>query len=128
MAPSEGRQGSGRADAMKILFVSRHCGYFRYYDSVLRELAHRGHHVHLAVEKGESLGNEAVIQKLVKDEPNITYGTVPEEREDIWSTVAQRLRLGIDYLRYLDPFYDTAPLRRVRARERTPGLFTALAH
>ncbi len=113
---------------MKILFVSRHCGYFRYYDSTLRELARRGHTVHLAVEKRESLGNEAVIQALVRECPAITYGMVPEERLDIWSTVAQRLRLGIDYLRYLDPFYDTAPLRRVRARERTPALFTALAH
>jgi len=66
---------------MKILFVSRHCGYFRYYDSVLRELASRGHHVHLAVEKRESLGNEAVIQKLVRDEANITYDQLQSAAE-----------------------------------------------
>jgi hypothetical protein len=112
---------------MRVLFVSRHCGYFRNYDSALRELAARGHEVHLGVEKHESLGSEAAVRALVEECPGISYGMVPEGRIDIWSTVAQRLRLGIDYLRYLDPFYDTAPLRRVRARERTPRLLTALA-
>ena len=111
---------------MKVLFVSRHCGYFRNYDSVLRELAARGHQVHLAVEKHESLGAEAAVQALTRECPAITYGMVPEERVDIWSTMAQRLRLGIDYLRYLEPFYDTAPLRRVRGRDRTPRLLHSL--
>lgn len=113
---------------MNILFVARHCGYFRNYDSVVRELASRGHHVHLAIEKHESLGAEAAVQALTRECAGVTYGMVPEERLDIWSTMAQRLRLGIDYLRYLEPFYDTAPLRRLRARDRTPSLLRALAN
>ena len=112
---------------MKVLFVSRHCGYFRNYDSVLRELAARGHHLHLAVEKQESLGAEAAVQALTRESSLITYGMVPDERVDIWSTVAQRLRLGIDYLRYLEPFYDTAPIRRARAHDRTPRWLITLA-
>lgn len=112
---------------MKILFVARHYTYFRNYDSVLRELAARGHRLHLAVEKQDALGGEACVEALASDWQDITYGTTPERRVDAWSVVAQRLRVGIDYLRYLDPFYDTAPLRRVRARERTPRLLAALA-
>jgi len=53
---------------------------------------------------------------------------VPPRQADTWSGVAQGLRLGLDYLRYLEPFYDTAPLRRVRAHDRTPRLLLALAH
>lgn len=111
---------------MKILFVSRHCGYFRNYDSVLRELAARGHQVHLAVEHQESLGAEAAIEALTRECPGITLGNVPEERVDVWSIVARRLRLGIDYIRYLEPFYDTAPIRRARARDRTPPWLISL--
>lgn len=112
---------------MKVLFVARHYTYFRNYDSVLRELAARGHRLHLAVEKQDALGGEACVEALAGESPQITYGATPERRVDAWSVVAQRLRVGIDYLRYLDPFYDTATLRRVRARERTPRLLAALA-
>ena len=113
---------------MKVLFVSRHHGYFRNYDSVLRELASRGHHVHLAIEKHESLGAEEVVNALVRECPAVTSAMVPEGRVDIWSTVSRFLRLGLDYLRYLDPFYDSAPLRRIRAYNRTPRWLTALAN
>ena len=112
---------------MKLLFIARHAGYFRNYDSVLRELARRGHHVHLAIEKHDSIGAFEVVDALARDCPGITYAMVPEERVDIWSTVSRFLRLGLDYVRYLDPFYDTAPLRRLRAYNRTPRWLTLLA-
>jgi hypothetical protein len=83
--------------------------------------------VHLAVERRESLGGEAAVQALARDCPSMTFGMVPERRADTWSGVSRRLRLGLDYLRYLDPWYDKAPLRRTRARERTPRLLIALA-
>ena len=52
----------------------------------------------------------------------VTYGRVPGASPGVRRAFVRRLRLGIDYLRYLDPFYDTAPLRRMRARDRTPAL------
>ena len=112
---------------MKLLFVARHFTYFRNYDAALRELAARGHRIHLAVERRESMGGEAAIEALTREYPNITTGMVPERRADTWSGVSRRLRLGLDYLRFLDPWYDDAPLRRVRARERTPQVLIALA-
>jgi hypothetical protein len=113
---------------MKLLFIARHYTYFRNYDSALRELAARGHQIHLAVEVVDKLGAEAAVEALARECPGITYGMVPPRQADTWSGVARGLRLGLDYLRYLEPFYDTAPLRRVRAHDRTPRLLLALTH
>jgi len=113
---------------MRFLFIARHYTYFRNYDSALRELAARGHQIHLAVEVVDKLGAEAAVEALARECPGITFGMVPPRQADTWSGVAQGLRLGLDYLRYLEPFYDTAPLRRVRAHDRTPRLLLALAH
>jgi hypothetical protein len=112
---------------MKILFIARHYTYFRNYDSALRELAARGHRIHLAVEKDAAIGGRHAVEALARECPGITFGMLPEPNIDTWSAVARRIRLAFDYLRYLDPFYDTAPLRRVRARDRTPRLLIALA-
>jgi len=112
---------------MRILFVARHFTYFRSYDAALRELAARGHQIHLAVERSESMGGEQAVHALAREYPSITYGTVPPRREDAASNLSRRLRLGLGYLRYLDPFYDDAPLLRVRARERTPRALIRLA-
>ena len=112
---------------MTLLFIARHFTYFRNYDSVLRELARRGHRIHLAVEQDDKVGGARAIERLAAGHPGITTGFIPARRVDTWSAVARRLRLGLDYLRYLDPFYDAAPLRRERARLRTPRLLTALA-
>jgi hypothetical protein len=112
---------------MRILFVARHFTYFRNYDAALRELASRGHEIHLAVERSETIGGEQAVQALAQECPSITYGIVPDRSDDASANLARRLRLGLDYLRYLDPFYDDAPLRRVRARERTPRALIRLA-
>jgi hypothetical protein len=112
---------------MKILFVARHFTYFRNYDAALRELASRGHQIHLAVERHEALGGRKAVETLAQEWPSITFGEVPDRAGDQWTNLSRRLRLGLDYLRYLDPFYDDAPLRRVRARERTPMALVALA-
>src|SRR5687767_8969001 len=44
----------------------------------------------------------------------------PPQRDDRWALFATKLRLTIDYLRYLEPAYDTTPKLRARARERVP--------
>ena len=112
---------------MKLLFIARHHTYFRNFDDAIRELAARGHRVHLAVEMEDRLGGVRAVERLVVACRGVTMGIVPERRVDTWSGVARRLRLGLDYLRYLDPFYDTATLRRVRARDRTPRALIWLA-
>ena len=111
---------------MKILFVARHFTYFRNFESVLRELASRGHQLHLAVEQAESLGGTRLIQSLVDTFPGVTSGVLPVRQEDEWTWTATRLRLGLDYLRYQHPVFDRACKLRERSRDRTPGGFVML--
>jgi hypothetical protein len=111
---------------MKILFLGRRYLYFRNFESVIRELAGRGHQIHLAVERDDTEGRPALVDALTSEFANVTCGYAPSRSDDDWSWVASRLRLGIDYLRYQHPLFDAAPKLRERAHERTPGLFVAI--
>jgi len=111
---------------MKILFLARHFTYFRNFESVLRELASRGHQLHLVVEQDEALGGTKLVRSLVDAFPNVTAGVLPERRDDDWTWTAIRLRLGLDYLRYQHPVFDRAYKLRERSRGRTPGAFVTL--
>jgi len=112
---------------MKILFFGRRFTYFRNFDSVLRELASRGHVVHLAVERETDEGR-ALVEELVAEYPrHISVGVAPGRADDDWSWAVSRLRPGLEYLRYQHTLFDDTPMLRERSRERTPGLFVALA-
>ena len=111
---------------MNILFLGRHYTYFRNFESVLRGLAARGHSIHLAVERSETLGGLSMVEALAAEFPAITYGEAPARADDDWSWVLNRLRLGLDYLRYQQPVFDSAYTLRNRARGRTPGAFVEL--
>ena len=111
---------------MKILFLGRHYSYFRNFESVLRGLAERGHAIHLAVERDETLGGLSMVQALASEFPSITYGEAPGRADDDWSWVVNRLRLGLDYLRYQHPVFNSARKLRDRSRDRTPGAFVTL--
>jgi hypothetical protein len=106
---------------VKILFLARHYTYFRNYESVIAILASRGHHIHLAAEREEDLGGRKMVERLAQQHQRVTFGWVPV-RDDAWGTFATRLRMTIDYLRYLDPAYADAPKLRARARERVPRI------
>lgn len=105
---------------MKVLFIARHFTYFRNYESVITALAERGHHVHLAAEKDEYLGGRALVERLAGEKPDaISHGWIPD-RGDVWATFVAKLRMTLDYLRYLEPAYSSTPKLRDRARERVP--------
>jgi hypothetical protein len=106
---------------MKILFIARHFTYFRNYESVIAELARRGHQLHLAAEREEDLGGREMVERLAREHGGVSLGWVPG-REDAWAAFATKLRMTIDYLRYLDPVYAGAPKLRARARERVPRI------
>ena len=107
---------------MKYLFFARHFTYLRNFESVLRGLAERGHRVHIAAERDEEFGGRAMIDRLASDFPGITAGWAPE-RSDQWYRLATKLRLTLDYLRYLEPAYESTPRLRERAVTRVPKLF-----
>jgi hypothetical protein len=105
---------------MKILFAALHQGYYRNLESVIDELARRGHSIHLGHERRDSaIGGQAIVDRLAGRFPNLTHGRIPE-REPELAFVASKVRLAFDYLRYLHPMYTQASGLRPRAEIRTP--------
>lgn len=114
---------------MKILFVMRHGGYCRNYESVLRQLAADGHRVHIAVELGRNkMGEDIVGQTLARDIPAITLGRAPVPEEGVWSQFAHFSRLLVDALRYTQPQFRDAYELRTRAERIVPRTFRPFLH
>jgi hypothetical protein len=112
---------------LRILFAALHYGYFRNFESVVDELARRGHDVHLTAERQDSaLGGREIVERLASRHDTVTFGMMPR-RERAYFFLASKIRLSLDYLRYLRPEYAKTPALRRRARVRTPrGLLRAL--
>ena len=113
---------------MKILFLARHFSYLRLFESAIVELAARGHVMHLSADREESLGGAGMVERIAAKYPNVTVGWTPGRQSGAWADLGRKLRLGIDYLRFLDPRYDGAPRLRGRSEERTPRFVRMLAH
>lgn len=112
---------------MKVLFAALHNGYYRNVESVIDVLAARGHDVFLGAERGDSaIGGQPIVERLAAAHRNVTFGAVPW-REQKTRFLAAKIRLAIDYLRYLEPEYDGTPALRHRASVRTPTGFIWLA-
>ena len=106
---------------MKVLFVMRHSGYVRNFESTLRMLCERGHHVHLAFQNGTHwlLDPGDMTREMADSYRRFSRGGIPV-RDDAWGLAARELRIGLDYLRYLSPEYDNAPKLRERATRDVP--------
>jgi hypothetical protein len=112
---------------MRILFLARHFSYLRNFESAIRELAARGHSVHLAADREESLGGRAMVDRIAADYDTVSVGSAPARDSGPWYEVTRKLRLGLDYLRFLEPLYAGTRHLRTRARERAPKGLVALA-
>ena len=114
---------------MNILFVMRHGGYVRNYESVLRQLADEGHRIHIATELGRNkMGEDAVGQALAREIPAVTMGRAPVPEDGVWARAAQINRLLVDSLRYMDPQYRDAASLRTRAERTVPRTFRPFLH
>lgn len=105
---------------MTILFLTRHFGCLRNFERPIFQLARGGHRVHLAAHQADALGGEIMVQGWSARDQRITYERLPELPVLRWKDLALRLRKVVDYLRYLEPAYASAPGLRRRAHERTP--------
>ena len=101
-------------------------GYLRYFDSVVRMLAARGHHIDLVFDNPDkqSEGTEALgdIEGSVD-----VLGRMPV-RGDIWAIVARAVRGTMDYARYLHPDFADTPYLRDRMRSALPPIAGFLSH
>jgi hypothetical protein len=111
---------------VNLLFIARHFTYFRNFDSAIAQLAERGHRVHLAADRDEAQGGVALVEALAAKYPNVTVGETPIRAWGRYTRVARALRLGLDFLRYSDPRYESMPKLRQRAYDRTPVFVLAL--
>ena len=113
---------------MRILFAALHNGYYRNLESVVEALARRGHDVHLGAERADSaLGGQAIVDRLTRAFPYVTAGSVAR-REQRTGFLASKIRLALDYLRYLEPDYAATPALRQRAAVRTPTAVVGLSN
>jgi hypothetical protein len=104
---------------LRILFSVRNAAYVRYYDSVLRTLAARGHDVQLVMQSGKRSWPPSVLA-LAQECPGIRLSTMPEVAFNPWWELASRLRHARFYLRFLKPEYRNTPELLARARARAP--------
>ncbi len=100
-------------------------GYLRYFDSVIRQLTARGHHVDLIFDNPDkqSEGAEAVSDMAGSVE---VLGRMPT-RGDIWAIVARAVRGTMDYGRYLHPDFADTPYLRDRMQTALPGIVSFLS-
>jgi hypothetical protein len=111
---------------VKILFLARRNTYFRNVDSVIRELASRGHSLLLAVDRDGAEGRPLVDALVAEFPGRITFKEIPPRSGDDWTWMAERLRHGLDHLRYQHRMFADTPKLVERSRERTPGVFVSL--
>ncbi|MEQ1574642.1 MAG: hypothetical protein ABL993_10390 [Vicinamibacterales bacterium] len=105
---------------MRVLIAALHNGYYRNLESVVDELARRGHQIFLGSERPVSaLGGQSIVERLAEAHKGVSHGTV-RWREQRTRFLATKVRLALDYLRYLEPAYADASSLRQRAVVRTP--------
>jgi hypothetical protein len=108
---------------MNVLFLMSNPGHARNFESTLRELAERGHDVHMAFDRMDKQGLPRVrdlSDQLVADYTGITSGLVPRLPSGDWSLVSSGLYASVDYMRYLGPEFRQAPKLRQRAQSFAP--------
>lgn len=117
-----------RTRPLRIAFLARHVGYLRNFDSVLALFAERGDDVHviLHIDEASAQGEKILVEELRLAHPAIRFDLAPTVERDVWWALTKAIRSSIDYLRYLDPRYDQAPVLRTRSEKRIPNFLLAL--
>ena len=111
---------------MKILFIARHYSYLRLFESAIEGLARRGHAITLAADREEAMGGRQMVERIAARHPNVRLADVPGRRAGAWSELARRVRLGLDFLRFLDSRYARTVHLRRRVHDRAPRIVVRL--
>ena len=99
---------------LQVLLVLKHAGYIGVYASLVRELAERGHSIHVACVGGDPTG-ELTLDQLSKQQPRISHSSAPQRSVlSGWSSVAWLARALGDLARYSDPRFEGVPVLRDR--------------
>ena len=112
---------------MKILFSATHFGFLRNFQSTIRLLAERGHHLHLLAERTDAIDGRKMADLLAADHPSITFELLPSSRHRLWYSLATGVRATLDYWRYLDSRWAHSEKLRGCAADQAPAFAVALA-
>ena len=114
---------------LRILLSMRNFWYVRVFESVVRSLAERDHELHLLIGHDPDPTGQWTpsADALVAASPNISMAFARRSIDDEWLDLRQMLRLGSDYVRFVQPEYEDAPILRERARDRVPESLRKLA-
>jgi hypothetical protein len=116
--------------ALRIVFFLLATNFDRSFACFLEALLERGHAVEVVIEKRKRdaelpAGAGDAFASLARRFPSFSSAQLPAQG-DPWLALRTRIRLAIDFLRYLEPeFRDAGPLR-ARARARAPFLLRLL--
>ena len=113
-----------KPEPLRILLSMRNFWYVRIFEPVVRKLADRGHQIHLLIGHDPDPTGQWTpsADALVAASPNITMAFAQRSIDDRWLDLRMMLRLGSDYVRFVQPEYEEAPILRDRARDRVPEL------
>jgi hypothetical protein len=110
---------------VKALFFMSHPGHVRNFEWTLRELAARGHGVHVAFDHPEKPGlgsQDRIVAAISAGSETVSFGDAPRPRADErWTQIAWQLRAIRDWARYFEPPFRHASLLRERAAGQVPG-------
>jgi hypothetical protein len=105
--------GEVLADAMKIVFIFPHIGFFRHSDSIVRQLCLEGHTVKLLfgeLNKAKPAHTDRDIQACLNDFPRCSSGWLVEG-QGFWHKVAYIVRQLNNYRIYLNPQHPNPDMR-----------------
>ena len=113
---------------MRILFSATHFGFLRNFESTIRLLAERGHHIHLVGDRRDQTEGQRMVEALQRSHPDaITSEILPLSKQWLWYPLGTALRTSLDYWRYLRPDYVHASGLRGRAERQAPRAAVWLA-
>ncbi len=112
-----------RTPGRRFLFVMQYPGYLRYFDSAVRALVERGHHVDIVF---DSPHKQPEGVEALRGVDGVTWVGQTPRRDDVWSVVGKTIRAAVDYLRYLHPKFVDAHYLRNRMRDVLPPIFSFL--
>ncbi len=109
---------------MKLLFVFRHAGCLRVFDSTLQALDRKGHQVKIAYNlAGERVGHELTDQ-LLSAVGGVEIEMAPQDKSSARARQMNLYAAAADRLRYFNPAYADAPKLVARAQGRIDKLGT----
>jgi hypothetical protein len=106
-------------EPLRFLFVMAAKNYLRHYGPTMSLLAERGHAVRVVYMKPEKHPDLEPVPGNAP--PTVALSSLPATgRATRWTRLAKDLRLTVDYVRFLDPRFETAKFGRQRMEDDLP--------